>query len=132
VEKMRQEVEGLDPNRLLNTAPDDLKRYFVEKHSIDPIRLLRDDWYADTHEVQVDVRYDPMRWIDDKSRPALVPGERIEVRVPFEGESELFYCCPNTFTTSPRARLSTIMNSCSATNRRPTLHETPARWSTRH
>lgn len=101
VEKMREEVQALDPNRLLNTAPEDLKRYFVEKCSVEPIKLLRDSWYADSHETRVDVRYDPMRWIDDKSRPALVPGERVEVRVPFEGESELFYCQPNSSTTSP-------------------------------
>ena len=101
VGKMRNEVEELDANRLLNTAAEDLKRYFVEKHSVEPIRLLRDDWYADPQETQVDVRHDPMRWIDDKSRPALVPGERVEVRVPFEGEAELFYCAPNTMTTNP-------------------------------
>ena len=33
IQKMQQEVEALDENRLLNTAPDDLKRYLVEKHS---------------------------------------------------------------------------------------------------
>jgi len=101
VQKMRQEVEGLDENRLLNTAPEDLKRYLVEKHSVEQIKLRREDWYADHQDAQVDVRYDPMRWIDDKSRPALVPGERIEVRVPFEGEAELFYSRPNTTTSSP-------------------------------
>jgi hypothetical protein len=99
--KMRQEVEGLDENRLLNTAPEDLKRYLVDKYQVEPIRLRREDWHADHQDVQVDVRYDQMRWIDDKSRPALVPGERIEVRVPFEGEPELFYFRSNTMTSSP-------------------------------
>lgn len=101
VQKMRQEVEGLDANRLLNTAPDDLKDYLTEKYRVEPIRLLRDDWYADHQDVPVDVRYDPMRWIADKSRPVMVPGERVEVRVPFEGEGELFYAQPNTMTSSP-------------------------------
>lgn len=101
VQAMRQEVEGLDANRLLNTAPQDLTQYFAEKHSVEPITLRREDWYADHKEVQVDVRYDSMRWIDDKSRPALVPGERIEVRVPFDGEPELFYSSPNTMTSNP-------------------------------
>lgn len=100
-QKMRQEVEGLDENRFLNTAPDDLKRYLAEKYSVNPISLRREEWYADHQDVQVDVRYDRSRWIDDTSRPVLVPGERIEVRVPFEGESELFYSRPNTMTSSP-------------------------------
>lgn len=43
---MQSEVEALDENRLLNTAPEDLKKYFVERHSITPIALLRDQWYA--------------------------------------------------------------------------------------
>jgi hypothetical protein len=96
-----KEVESLQANRLLNTAPEDLKNYLVEKYSVTPIKLLRDQWHADSHEVKVDVRYDRMRWIDDTSRPVMIPGERIEVRVPFEGESELFYARSNTSTTNP-------------------------------
>ena len=100
-EKLRHEVETLDANRLLNTAPADLRDYLVEKYKVEPIELQRENWYADHKEVQVDVRHDRMRWIEDTSRPALVPGERIQVRVPFEGESELFYSQPNTMSSSP-------------------------------
>jgi hypothetical protein len=100
-QKMREEIERLDANRLLNTAPTDLAAYFGKKFSIEPIRLLRDQWYADHKEVQVDVRHDPMRWIQDTSRPVMIPGERTEVRVPFEGESELFYSQSNMMTSSP-------------------------------
>ncbi|WFF42342.1 hypothetical protein EVC62_12965 [Salinicola endophyticus] len=98
---MHKEVERLDANRLLNTAPDDLRDYFAAKYRIEPIRLLRDQWYADTHETQVDVRYDSNRWIDDNSSPVMVPGERVEVRVPFEGEAELFYSKGDRFTINP-------------------------------
>lgn len=101
MQDMRHEVERLDENRLLNTVPDDLKRYLVEKYSVTPIMLLRDQWHADHQDVQVDVRHDPRRWIEDRSRPAMVPGERIEVRVPFEGEAELFYAKANTFNMNP-------------------------------
>ncbi len=100
-QKMREEIERLDANRLLNTAPTDLAAYFVDKFKIEPIRLLRDQWYADHKEIQVDVRNDPLRWIRDTSRPVMIPGERTEVRVPFEGESELFYSQSNMMTTSP-------------------------------
>lgn len=101
VEKMRQEIESLDANRLLNTAPADLAQYFAEKFHIEPIQLRRDEWYAEQQEVQVDVRHDQNRWITDRSQPALVPGERIVVHVPFEGESELFYSQSNTMSSSP-------------------------------
>lgn len=100
-QKMREEIETLDGNRLLNTPVTDLVTYFVEKHKIEPITLLKENWYADTKEVRVDVRYDPMRWIDDKSKPALVAGERTEVRIPFEGEADLFYSRSNTYNMNP-------------------------------
>ena len=100
-EKMRGEVESLDPNRLLNTAPADLRDYLAAKYRVEPIVLLRDQWYADHRETPVDVRYDSNRWIDDKSRPVMVPGERFEVRVPFEGEAELFYAKADTFSMNP-------------------------------
>lgn len=98
---VRQEIEQMDGNRLLNTAPADLAAHFAEKFSMVPIRLLRDEWYADTTEIQVDVRHDRMRYISDTSRPVLTPGERTEVRIPFEGETDLFYSQANTFSTNP-------------------------------
>ncbi|MDP3759702.1 MAG: hypothetical protein Q8R01_04195 [Ramlibacter sp.] len=101
MDTMRREVEGLEANRLLNTAPEDLKHYLVEAHGVAPIQLLKDQWYADSEEVQVDVRRDQGRWIDDRSRPVLIAGERVEVRVPFQGEPELFYARANTFNMNP-------------------------------
>jgi len=100
-EKMRREIEGMDANRLLNTAPADLAQYFAGKFRIEPIRLLRDDWHAEQDEIQVDVRHDGMRGIMDRSRPALVPGERVVVCVPFEGEAELFYSQSNMRSSNP-------------------------------
>jgi len=101
LKKMQREVEGLDENRLLNTPPEDLKHYLVEKYGITPITLQRDQWYANHEDVPVDVRHDPMRWIDDRTRPAMVAGERVEVRIPFEGEPELLYTKANTFNMNP-------------------------------
>lgn len=101
MQNMHKEVEGLDENRLLNTPPEDLKFYLVEKYCITPITLLRDQWYADHQDAPVDVRHDSMRWIEDRSRPFMVAGERVEVHIPFEGESELFYTKANTFNMNP-------------------------------
>lgn len=95
------EVESMNANRLLNTSPEDLKNYLVEKYKVTPIQLLRDQWYADAKEMPVDVRHDRNRWIDDRSQSVMVPGERIQVRVPFEGESELFFARANTFSMNP-------------------------------
>ncbi|KKN98675.1 hypothetical protein LCGC14_0143540 [marine sediment metagenome] len=100
-QKLRQEVEALEANRLLNTAPEDLKQYLVQKYYVEPLILRREDWYADTAEVQVDVRYDSRRFIRDTGRPVYAPGERVDVYVPFEGDPELFYAHANQFSSNP-------------------------------
>lgn len=98
---LRGEVEGMDANRLLNTAPDDLARYLVEKYQIHPPELLREEWVGDESETQVDVRHDPRRWIEDRSRPVLVPGQRITIEVPVSGDVDLLYARASTFSHSP-------------------------------
>jgi len=98
---LRAEVEQLDQDRLLNTAPADLVRYLIDKYGITPPALRRDEWVASESEVQIDVRYDSNRWIDDKSRPFFMPGQRIEIEVPIDGETELMYARASSFSSSP-------------------------------
>ena len=101
VSALRQEIEQLDQNRLLNTSPTDLASYLVEKYSLQAPSLRREDWSATEQEAQVDVRHDPNRWITDRSRPCYVPGQRIEVEVPIEGEVELMHARASTFSSGP-------------------------------
>lgn len=106
ISSMRQEIDKLNPNRLLNTSPTDLAIYLVEKYTLQAPSLRRDDWSATEQEVQVDVRNDPNRWFTDRSRPCYVPGQRIEIEVPIEGEIEFMYARPSTFSSSPpRAKI---------------------------
>ncbi len=101
VKSLRNEVEGLEQNRLLNTSQADLIKYLIDKYMVTPVNLKKDVWYAEESEIKVDVRYDQMRWIDDKSRPVLVPGQRIQVKIPFDGEDNLFYCASNSRSSNP-------------------------------
>lgn len=98
---MQQEIEKIEEDRFLNTAVDDLKQYLVDKYSVTPITLRRDEWYVDHRDAPVDVRHDPTRWIEDRSRPVLVAGEHVEVRVPFDGEEELFFSRADRSTLNP-------------------------------
>lgn len=50
----------------------------------------RDPWYAAYQDAPVNIRNHRMRWIEDRSRRVIAAGERLEVRIPFEDESELF------------------------------------------
>jgi hypothetical protein len=102
VQAMRQEVANLDGDRLLNTAPADLATYLVEKFTIPPLRLRRDEWSADEQETRVDVSNDSSRFFSsDRRGPFYVPGQSIAIHVPFDGERELFYARPNQFSSNP-------------------------------
>ena len=103
---VRTEVEAINANRLLNTAQADLVQHFVDKFDLSAPTLRRDEWTADEKEVQIDVRHDQNRYIPDRSRPALIPGQRIEIEVPFDGDERLFYARASHFTSvPPRAEL---------------------------
>lgn len=99
---MEREITSLDPNRLLNTAPADLAAYLKQKYGMEPIQLRRDEWHAVEKETKVDVRHDGLRrGIFDQSQPVLVPGQRIDVRIPFDGDANLFLAQGNTYSTNP-------------------------------
>ncbi|MFL6629777.1 MAG: hypothetical protein ACJ8G1_25305 [Vitreoscilla sp.] len=87
---MTLEIEGFSQDRILSSPAADLVDYLVDKYGLDPLRLLREDWYSEQKEIQIDVSQDPRRAIMDNGRPALVRGERIEVHVPFEGHRDQY------------------------------------------
>jgi len=105
---LTKEVDGYDRNYLLNISVEDLCDYLKDKYRINPIIIHRDKTYIKSHgETQIDVRYDPLRFILDKTRPCYVKGTSIIFAVPFEGDKELFYCKASTFTYNPpRAQIS--------------------------
>jgi hypothetical protein len=103
---LRSEVEQLEPNRLLNTAPADLTKYLVDKYTLEVPQLKKDEWSADEREAQIDVRHDQNRWIRDRSQSSYIPGQRIKIEIPFDGEAELLYARASTFSSSsPRAQV---------------------------
>ncbi|MGN6314078.1 MAG: hypothetical protein ACTHMO_10035 [Rhodanobacteraceae bacterium] len=106
-EQITKEVEGLESNRLLNTAEEDLIRYFVEKYTLEAPVLLRDEMTADQRETQVDARHHGNRWIRDASRPYYIPGQQIDIEIPFTGEGDLFKARASTYTSAPpRGRIA--------------------------
>lgn len=101
LQKMQGEIAAIDGDRLLNTAVDELARYFESKFKIEVPTLVTEDIVADQRETKIDVRHDRMRWIDDRSRPVYVPGTEVEIEIPFTGDSEAFRVQPTSYTLSP-------------------------------
>jgi len=105
--QMHAEIDSLEANRFLNTSPTDLAEYLARKYAVEPLTLLRDQWSADQQEVGVDVSRDPNRFFsfERPQGPYYIPGQRIEVTVPFGGERELLFCRPSVFSMPPRGQV---------------------------
>lgn len=101
LKKMQEEIAAVNGDRLLNTAVDDLARYFESKFKIEVPALVTEEIVVDQRETKIDVRHDPRRWIDDRGRPVYVPGTEVEVEIPFTGEAEVFRVRPTSYTMSP-------------------------------
>ena len=97
---VRKEVASIDENRLLNTSVDDLCAYFVKKYQLNPPVLLEDQIKVDQEETKIDVSKDFNRFISDSSRPFYVPGIKVILEVPYEGDAGFFRVKPRTSTTT--------------------------------
>lgn len=101
LQKMAEEIAAVNGDRLLNTAVDDLARYFESKFDVEVPALITEEIVVDQRETKIDVRHDPRRWIDDRSRPVYVPGTEVEVEIPFTGDAEVFRVQPTSYTLNP-------------------------------
>lgn len=99
--KMLQEIESLDGEKLHNTPIEDHVKYFLKQYNIHVPKLIEEKITVDQEETQVDVRHDFNRFIPDKSRPFYVPGTKVIFYVPFEGDAELFKCQSSRLSFNP-------------------------------
>lgn len=102
---VKKRVEEIPSNNLLNASEEDLVQTLVQEFWMNVPSLKEQDIYiAEASETTVDVSSDPMRLIDDRSRPFYVPGNRTVIAVPFEGDAVFFKVQPATHTlNAPRA-----------------------------
>ncbi|MFA0753694.1 MAG: hypothetical protein IMHGJWDQ_001473 [Candidatus Fervidibacter sp.] len=94
-----EEASTIPEDRVLSVPEADLLEELVERYRVEPPVLHLDRRYTPgAQDVRIDVSQDPVRDIRDRSKPFYVPGTRVEVRIPFEGDAELFRLRPSTFT----------------------------------
>ena len=105
---LKEEVEQWDRNRILASSASDLVTYLVEKYTLDPPRLLRDQIHIDSEgETKIDIsrRFEYDVW--DRDSPHLIPGSYVTVAIPFKGDGDLFGYKASTFNLNPpRGRIS--------------------------
>ncbi len=90
------EIGKLDEQRILNTDPDALAAYFVQKFAVEVPTLDVENLTAEHHERTVRV-FDQF----DRGRQYDVPGEAYDIELPFDGEADVFKIRPNTYHMNP-------------------------------
>jgi len=96
-----REIEAYE-KKLIDVKAEELTNYLIDKYSLQaPILHDEDKYIAREEEADVDVSGDPMRAVFDRSRPTYIKGISITIAVPFEGDPNLFYFSPSTFTYNP-------------------------------
>ena len=98
---MANEIGSLSEDRVLNTSPEKLCEYFVEKYRIEPPVIQRSGIQADYGDAKIDVSRRIEYAVFDRNVPAYVTGTRISFFIPFSGDPELFRCRPSTFSLNP-------------------------------
>lgn len=100
-QKLIEEIDALEANRLLNTNPDELLAYFEEKYHINVPKLDEANIQTDHAVTKVDVTRGPNRFLYDSDRPIYIEGTKITFFIAYEGDKDLFKCRPSTFTFNP-------------------------------
>jgi len=106
-QEMARDIESMDGNRLLNSAVDDLAKYFAEKYQVAVPELDMGNLVVDHRETEIEVRGESLRMVMGRSQPSYVKGTEVEAEIPFTGDAEAFKVQPNPFSLNPpRATVS--------------------------
>lgn len=102
MEKLTQEIRGLENSTVLCSSPTELELYYLGRAIIEPLALHTDDYHIeDQKSVQVDARRDPNRIFFPGDRPFDIPGTQLTIAIPFEGDPLLWKIRASTWTMSP-------------------------------
>ncbi|MDA8125385.1 MAG: hypothetical protein M0009_09380 [Deltaproteobacteria bacterium] len=100
VKNVTAEIDSLDSEYILKVSPVELEQYYVEKVLIRPLVLNLDQKYIKNQTATgIDVSHDFMRAVFPGER-AVVPGTKIDIAIPFEGDPMLWRIRASTFSMS--------------------------------
>lgn len=99
IRQMDAEIDAYNAERLLNTSPESLAAYFIEKYDIAPLHLVG-EIAASQQEAQIEIRRRQDRFYGSGDS-YFVTGTKITLHIPFEGHAELFYLQPSRSSFSP-------------------------------
>ncbi len=95
-QKMSDEINSLDENRILNTSEEDLCNYFIEKYKVEALQIDESQIQTDYDDAEIDVSRRR-----DYDYTGHVTGTRITYYIPFTGDRNLFKLQPSHFNFNP-------------------------------
>ena len=99
--KVNDAVLKIDQRRFNDETDDQLAAFVASQLVVSPLELYEDQIEVSSRDAKVDVRYDMIRIIFDKSRPVYVDGIEVVYHLPYSGDMELLKCRPSTYTLNP-------------------------------
>lgn len=110
-QQIKQKIQSLEQNYVLNTSEDDLVTWIVGEFSLDVPVIDEPGIHVDYGEKQIDVSRDPMRVFIDRERAFYVPGTQVTFIVPFTGDAAFFDVQPQNFTYSSGGSRASVVKS---------------------
>lgn len=100
-ERLREFVLNLDANVVLSTPEEDMLDQIVARFEVPCPVLKKDQQFSPgAEDVRIDVTGDYRRATFGPG-PHYVNGTRFQLHVPFEGEQDVFFLRPSTFSSNP-------------------------------
>jgi hypothetical protein len=100
--KLRQRMEQIPSNKLLNASEHDLVQAVVDEFRLEVPVLKEEERYVESQrEIKEDVSGNPRYGDNISGGPVYATGDEVIIAVPFEGNAEFFKVQPNRFGTCP-------------------------------
>jgi len=98
--EITREIQSLDNEYILKASGAELEDYYINKVIIQPLVLHDDQCYIESQEgMQIDISHD-FRQAFFPGEQVIVPGTRLDIAIPYEGDFELWRIRPSTFSLS--------------------------------
>ena len=100
IEKVTKEIQSLENDYVLKASQAELEDYYIEKVLIRPLILRTDQYYIENQTgTKIDVSHDLRRPVL-RGKSAMVQGTRLDIAIPYEGDSGLWRIQASTFSVS--------------------------------
>lgn len=97
LQSVNEEVNKIPKDQFMVSSDDDLTAHLLSKMAVNAIVLHEEEASQEVEETQIDARKYPDRYVSDRSRPLFIPGTKVTIAIPFEGDEKLWRLKPSSY-----------------------------------